>query len=125
VNADIANHYEVGKKYWWWSFSSASTDASIATQFMGYAGEEAQVLIQVHFRSHVVDISQFSANAKEKEVLIFPARHLRVANSVTLSPNLSLLELVEEEEAPNMLFGIDIPAWKKMVRITPIFVKNR
>jgi hypothetical protein len=78
---------------------------------MGYAGEKAQVLMRVHFRSHAVDISNFSAKKCEKEILIFPARYLFVQGSEKIAEDVTVIDLVEEKNTPSMLLGIEIPKW--------------
>jgi hypothetical protein len=74
---------------------------------MKTAGEPSKTLLQVHFRSHMTDISAFSA-FKEKEVIIFPARQLSVQGILEI-PRFTLIDLVEEERVPNMLVGINLP----------------
>jgi hypothetical protein len=107
VNANISKDYEQGKKYWWWGISSCSVDIKSAAEFMETSEEPSKFLLQVHFRSHVVDISEFSPFA-EKEVILLPARHLRV-QGILESPGFTLIDLVEDETVPNMLIGIDLP----------------
>jgi hypothetical protein len=120
VNANKAGQYALHNKYWWWAFSSASTDANVANGFTSNVDEdENQVLMQIHFCSHVVDISQFSYRPMEHEVLLLPARFLTVKNYL-VRPGFTLIELVEIE-TENMLKGINIPK-KRKIKEVPLFV---
>eukprot|EP01127_Copromyxa_protea_P002017 TRINITY_DN1190_c0_g2_i1.p1 TRINITY_DN1190_c0_g2~~TRINITY_DN1190_c0_g2_i1.p1 ORF type:complete len:537 (+),score=84.08 TRINITY_DN1190_c0_g2_i1:31-1641(+) len=96
--------YEKGKTFWWWSFSS------FTPTHMSSSGADAKILVQVHFRSHVVDIRDFS-ESKSEEILMLPGRHVTVVN-ISTANGITIIELEEEAEATNVLPGILIPKWK-------------
>eukprot|EP01127_Copromyxa_protea_P014958 TRINITY_DN423_c0_g2_i3.p1 TRINITY_DN423_c0_g2~~TRINITY_DN423_c0_g2_i3.p1 ORF type:complete len:423 (+),score=105.60 TRINITY_DN423_c0_g2_i3:70-1338(+) len=110
---DLASQYEKGKKFWWWSFSSCTHEIESAKRFTNNFGcgdsQKKKFMIQIHFRSHVVDIREFSGFPDEAEILVLPGRFLKVENVSALG-EFTLVECFEEK-APNMILGIDFPQW--------------
>jgi hypothetical protein len=102
--------YAEGKKYWWWGISSCSVDIKTAAESMKTSEEPFKLLLHIHFRSQVVDIAEFSV-FPEKEVLLFPARYLKV-HGILETDGFMLVDLVEEEKVPNMLVGVNAPERK-------------
>ena len=70
VNVDLHEEYNQlqGKVFRWWAFSSTSQDESIASDFLGGAGESTLFKID----GIGVDIAAFSAFPNESEVLLLP-----------------------------------------------------
>merc|ERR1712032_631523 len=79
VNMDLHEEYNQlqGRTFRWWAFSSTSQDESIASDFLGGAGDSTLFKID----GIGVDIAAFSAHP-ESEVLLLPGTCLMVGSSV-------------------------------------------
>eukprot|EP01127_Copromyxa_protea_P017307 TRINITY_DN5258_c0_g5_i1.p2 TRINITY_DN5258_c0_g5~~TRINITY_DN5258_c0_g5_i1.p2 ORF type:complete len:141 (+),score=56.08 TRINITY_DN5258_c0_g5_i1:430-852(+) len=71
---------------------------------------QEKVLVQIHFRSHVVDIHEFSEFQAEKEFLILPGRHMKVA-AISEENEWTVIQITDEK-CLSMLPGVTIPKWE-------------
>ena len=85
VNVDLHEEYNrlQGRTFRWWAFSSTSQDESMASDFLGGAGESTLFKID----GIGVDIAAFSAFPSESEVLLLPGTCLVVEPGVMVKDN--------------------------------------
>jgi len=77
-NSMISDMYKKEKKYFWWGFSSCTTNMDSLSTYLGVG--VPCVLFNIHFLSHAVDIRSLSLFANENEVLLLPGCHFEVLN---------------------------------------------
>jgi len=94
INGDsLDNHYKVGQKITWWSFTSTTTDKNMlnSERFLGTEGNRTLFDIQV---LKGVDISRYSSYAEQEKVLM-PGSQFQVKSCLAVGNGLVLVELVE------------------------------
>jgi len=117
ISGDVSGQYQANQYYWWWGFSSCSVDKNVAISFLGgYSPSNPSVLFQIHLRTHAVDIYNYSTYKKEKEVLLLPARCLKVVSKSMIASGLTHIELVEDSNVPNLITGVNFPqlSWNSL-----------
>eukprot|EP01124_Arcella_intermedia_P029049 TRINITY_DN6042_c0_g1_i3.p1 TRINITY_DN6042_c0_g1~~TRINITY_DN6042_c0_g1_i3.p1 ORF type:complete len:440 (+),score=124.13 TRINITY_DN6042_c0_g1_i3:40-1359(+) len=106
VSSDISKQYRIGKKYFWWGFSSCTTDLEVLN---GFIGAGPRVVFNILFQSHCVDIKELSCFSKESEVLLLPGKCFEVLNNSTLSQDGLTIIQMREVTTPPMIKGISFP----------------
>eukprot|EP00049_Salpingoeca_infusionum_P016251 m.329868 g.329868 ORF g.329868 m.329868 type:complete len:1222 (+) comp16042_c1_seq2:134-3799(+) len=98
VKADLSQVYTRGLTFVWWAFSSATSELSVLSDetYLGTSGPRTMFQIT----AKVIDISTYSACPHENEVLLLPGRTFTVQSTLNVGHGLSMIDVVEEEQAP-------------------------
>eukprot|EP00729_Bicosta_minor_P008099 gene8099-26901_t len=102
VKLNLAAKFPKGKRFVWWSVTSATTNASVLNneQFLGESGERTLFTIQV---LDARDITRFSAVKAEAERVILPGTLFVVKDVLPLGNGLTMIQIEQVEDAPNLI----------------------
>jgi hypothetical protein len=106
VKADLRAHYPKGKKLFWWSFSSCTTEMHALENdlFLGKIG--TRTLFRIDDCTRAVDIQSFSAFPTEAEVLVIPGAYLEVIDVGDMGHGLVIISL-RQITPPYDVLGFD------------------
>jgi len=105
VRKDLSSLYSKGATTIWWSWSSCTTDLKTleSTQYLGTTGPRTLFVVS----ARGFDISPFSHYQNESEVLLLPARKLKVKSVASLG--LCAIDLEEEQDQDLLDFILPPP----------------
>jgi hypothetical protein len=98
VKVDLRNEYPMHGTVYWWGLSSCTKSVAVlqSDDFLGCSGPRTLFAIET---SSAVDISEYSYFRGESEVLLPPARQLKVMGVLPLGGGGHLVQLKEMEPA--------------------------
>jgi hypothetical protein len=92
VQIDISKDFIKDKIFIWWAFSSCTSTIDVIKDFLGNNGSRTIINIEC---DSAKDISRHSFYQKENEILLYPARQLKVISSLDTGNRLHIVQLKE------------------------------
>ncbi|CAF1136572.1 unnamed protein product [Adineta ricciae] len=102
VKMDLSKEFTKDKTFIWWSFSSCTSTIEVIKHFLGDKGPRTILNVETHSAK---DISRHSFYTTENEILLYPARQLKVISSIDLGSQLHIVQL-QEVQPPFSLIHI-------------------
>ena len=102
IQLDMSKEFVKNSTFIWWSFSSCTSTIDVIKSFLGNSGPRTIINIECDTAK---DISQHSFYRTENEILLFPARQLKVISSIDVGNQLHITQL-KEVQPPFPLISI-------------------
>ena len=108
VREDLRSQYPIGKSIVWWGFSSCTSSIAVleVESFFGKTGTRTLFQIECHSGK---DIKNHSFIQQEDEILLLPARQLRVTSCLDSGNGLYIIQLKETEPKYPLLEPVPLP----------------
>lgn len=107
IQLDISKEFVKDSTVIWWSFSSCTSTIDVIKNFLGNSGPRTIINIECDTAK---DISGHSFYGFENEILLFPARQLKVVSSIDVGNQLHIIQLKEIQPPYPLIFIPDVPS---------------
>ncbi|CAF0880462.1 unnamed protein product [Adineta ricciae] len=89
---DLSKEFTKDKTFIWWLFSSCISTIEVIKHFLGDKGPRTIINVET---CSAKDISRHSFHTTENEILLYPARQLKVISSIDFGSQLHIVQLQE------------------------------